>query len=65
MPKYSELKREHRKAGCKIRREGANHEIWYSPITKQEFPMSRHDNEEVKPGTEKAIRKQSGVYKKH
>ena len=64
MPRYAELKREHKKAGCYFKREGANHEIWYSPITGREFPMSRHNGEEVPKGTEMAIRKQSGVYKK-
>lgn len=64
MAKGSELKREHRKAGCRFKRQGSNHEIWYSPITNQDFPMTRHDNEEVPPGTERAIRRQSGVYKK-
>ena len=64
MPKVSELKRELKDAECWLKRQGSNHEIWHSPITNRDFPMSRHDNEEVPPGTERAIRRQSGVYKK-
>ena len=64
MPKYAELKREIKKVGCRFDHEGGNHEIWYSPITDEFFPMSRHDQEEVPVGTEKSIRKKAGVPKK-
>lgn len=59
--KYSEVKRKLQKAGCYCEREGANHEIWYSPLTGREFPVSRHNSEEAKTGTIKSITKQSGV----
>lgn len=56
----SELKKKLKKAGCKLVREGKNHEIWYSPITDQEFPVSRH-KEELKKGTAEGIMKQAGL----
>lgn len=48
-------------AGCYKIREGANHEIWYSPITGSRFPLSRHGSKELANGTVKAIRKQAGI----
>lgn len=64
MSKFAELKREFSKAGCRFISEGTNHEWWYSPITGERFQMGRHDQEEVPPGTEKALRKKAGVPKK-
>ena len=64
MPKFAELKRELRQAGCYKKSEGGNHEWWYSPITGERFQMGRHNQQEVKPTTEKSIRKQAGVPKK-
>ena len=63
MPKYAELKCELRKAGC-YPIDNSKHQHWYSPITKTTFQISHHDREEVAPGTEHSIRKQSGVKKK-
>ena len=59
--KYSELKRLLRRDGCSICRQGANHEIWFSPKTERRFPVSRHDSEEVYTGTLKDIVRQSGI----
>ncbi|MFR8916401.1 MAG: type II toxin-antitoxin system HicA family toxin [Oscillospiraceae bacterium] len=59
--RYSELEKELRKAGCKIRREGASHSIWYSPITGKQFPVGRHRSEEVPTGTLKAIKRDAGL----
>lgn len=64
MPKFAELKREFRQAGCYKKSEGGNHEWWYSPITGENFQMGRHDGEEVKKGMEIKLRKQAGVPKK-
>lgn len=64
MPRYGELKREFRKAGCKKVHEDTRHEKWQSPMTGEEFEMGRHDNGEVKKGTEMKLRKQAGVPKK-
>ncbi len=59
--KYSEIKRRLIKAGCYIYRQGAGHEIWYSPITDRLFPVSRHNSEEAVNKTKKSIEIQSGV----
>lgn len=59
--RYSELKRDLRKAGCYMTREGGRHEIWYSPKTEQFFPVGRHDGEEVPPGTLKSIKQAAGL----
>ncbi|MBQ9249069.1 MAG: type II toxin-antitoxin system HicA family toxin [Oscillospiraceae bacterium] len=59
--RYSELKKELRKAGCSLHHEGGNHEIWFSPITGKFFPVSRHNTEEVRTGTLKSIRQAAGL----
>ena len=64
MPKYAEFERELKQAGCYFHHEGGEHEVWYSPITGLTFRISRHKQQEVPRGTEKAIRNQSGVPKK-
>ncbi|MDR3021847.1 MAG: type II toxin-antitoxin system HicA family toxin [Clostridiales bacterium] len=61
--KYSELKRLLKENNCKLVREGANHEVWYSPKTDGEFVVGRHNNQEVRTGTLHAIYKQSGINK--
>lgn len=63
MSKYAELKRDLRAAGC-YRVRNSKHQEWYSPITKENFQVSHHDQQEVPKGTEKAIRKAAGVPKK-
>lgn len=60
--KYGKLLSELSDAGCYLVRHGANHDIWYSPITKRKFPLPRHGTaKDVPPGTERAIRIASGV----
>lgn len=59
--KYSELKKLLKQNGCRVDREGAGHEIWYSPITNKTFPVGRHDTKEVANGTLKMILKQAGL----
>lgn len=59
--KYSEVKRILTAAGCYCDSQGANHEWWYSPITKRHFPVSRHKTEDAKGKTLKSISEQSGV----
>lgn len=59
--RYSELIRELKKAKCRVVREGANHTLWYSPITGKTFPVSRHKNEEVPNGTLKSIKRDAGL----
>ncbi len=61
MPKVSEKKRQLRAAGCYKIREGANHEIWYSPITGKRFTVPRHDAQELKTKTAESIDKEAGL----
>lgn len=59
--KYSELEKQLRKAGCTVFRQGANHTIWYSPITGNTFPVGRHSTEDVPKGTLNNIKKAAGL----
>lgn len=59
--RYSELEKALKKAGCEIRREGANHTMWYSPITGKIFPVSRHKTEEIPAGTLRSIKRDAGL----
>ena len=59
--RYSELEKELRKIKCQLRHEGANHEIWYSPVTGNQFTVSRHKAQEVPAGTLKSIKKAAGL----
>ena len=61
--KYSELYKELRAAGCYIVRAGKRHDMWYSPITGETFPVPRHKTQEIPPGTLKSIRKAAGLEK--
>lgn len=58
---YGELKRQLKKIGCTILREGGNHEIWYSPLTGKQFPVGHHSKEEVPSGTLNSIKRMSGL----
>ena len=53
--KYSELHKKLKEAGCYPLREGGNHPIWFSPLTGNKFPTSRHESQEVKAGTLNSI----------
>ncbi|MEA5135677.1 MAG: type II toxin-antitoxin system HicA family toxin [Candidatus Fimivivens sp.] len=59
--KIGELKKALKESGCYIIREGANHEIWYSPKTSQQFPVGRHDSKEINPKTLHSIKKAAGL----
>ncbi len=59
--RYAELKRQMRGIKCRVVREGANHELWYSPVTGKTFPVSRHDGQEVPAGTLKSIQRDAGL----
>jgi hypothetical protein len=55
------LKRLLRQAGCRLERQGkGDHEIWYSPITEQRFPV---DNKIKSQPTANGILKQAGLDK--
>jgi len=58
---YSELEKLLRRNGCRIDRPGANHDIWYSPITGKRFPVSRHKTQEVPKGTLANIKRDAGL----
>lgn len=59
--KYSELEKELRKIKCTIVRRGNNHNIWYSPVTGEKFPVSRHKTEDVPTGTLRSIKRAAGL----
>lgn len=59
--KISEMKRLLSKSGCYLTKQGANHEEWYSPVTKRKFMIPRHNSQELPTGTEKQIKKQAGL----
>ena len=58
---YSELKKILKKNDCYPVREGANHEIWYSPKTQKQFTIGRHQTQEIPTGTLKSIMKAAGI----
>ena len=59
--KTSELKRLLSRKGCYFVKHGTRHDRWYSPITRAEFSVPRHDAQEVGRNTLKAIKEQAGV----
>lgn len=59
--KVSELKKLLRASGCKLYREGRNHEIWFSPITGKKFQVPRHDSKEIATGTVNNIKRSAGI----
>jgi len=59
--KYSELERHLKNQGCYCVENGANHPIWYSPITNKIFPLSYHKSQEIRYGTLRGICKKAGV----
>ena len=59
--RYSELEKDLKRIGCYIVRQGANHSIWYSPVTEETFPVSRHKTEDVPIGTLKSIKRAAGL----
>lgn len=57
----AKLKRLLRQAGCRLERQGkGDHEIWYSSITNQRFPV---DNKIKSRHTANGILKQAGLEK--
>jgi predicted RNA binding protein YcfA (HicA-like mRNA interferase family) len=50
------------KRGCYFVRQGkGSHEIWYSPITQQEFSIPNHGAKEIGLGLERKIKKIAGI----
>ena len=60
----AELIRLLKKNGCCLVRNGANHDIYQSPITGKLFSVGRHAKEEVRTGTLKGILKDAGIQMK-
>ena len=58
---HGELKRKLKKIGCYKLCEGKRHEIWYSPKTGIQFPVGRHNSQEVKSGTLNSIKADAGL----
>ena len=52
------------KNGCRLIRQGSNHEIWESPITGEQFKLSRDRNKDLTPKAESELRKLAGLTKK-
>ena len=58
--KTSELIKFLKQYGCYFLRHGGNHDIWYSPITGNEFEVWRH-SKEIPTGTANSILKKAGI----
>lgn len=58
--KTQELIKLLRKNKCYILRSGSRHDIWYSEITKRQFPVPRHKTE-IAIGTLNSILKEAGL----
>ncbi len=58
--KNAELRKLLKKSKCSLIRHGSNHDIWYSPITGQQFAVPRH-KDEIKTGTAKSILRSAGI----
>lgn len=59
--KVSEVVRMLKASGCYVYRRGANHDIWYSPVTGKMFPVSRHKTEDLKHKTFESIKSKAGI----
>lgn len=61
MAKGSELIRLLKKAGCKLDKQGTNHEWWINPATGARFQIPRHKSQEINPKTLQTILKSAGL----
>ena len=55
--KFNQLSRRLNKAGCFVVRNGADHDIWFSPITDKQRPVPRHGSQEVPIGLLRKLEK--------
>jgi len=46
-----------------LKREGGNHDLYFSPLTGHTFPVPRHKTQELPMGTLSAILRQAGLEK--
>ena len=59
--KTSELVKILKKSKCQLSWNGANHDVWYSPITGKTFIVPRHPSQEIATGTANKILKIAGL----
>jgi len=59
--RVSEFKKLIAAIGCFKEREGGNHEIWRSPVTGNQFRLSRDANKDLTPKAEHQLRKLAGL----
>jgi len=59
--KASELTRLAKKRGCRIKRHGAEHDIWINPNTGSTARIPRHPSKEIATGTAHNIMKDLGL----
>ena len=59
----AELLRLLKKNGCTLVRNGGNHDIYFNPITGNQFHIGRHAKEEIPNGTLQNILKRAGLKK--
>ena len=59
--KASELTRMAKRNGCYIKRHGAEHDIWFNPITGCTAQIPRHGSKDVSKGTADRIKKDLGL----
>jgi predicted RNA binding protein YcfA (HicA-like mRNA interferase family) len=59
--KTSELAKMLKKAGCSLIKHGREHDLWYSPLTGETFPVARHQSQEIATGTVNNIFKAAGL----
>lgn len=59
--KTSELLKLLKESGCYKLRSGANHDIWFSPITNKTITIPRHGAKEIKTSTAHGILKNAGI----
>ncbi|MCM1226036.1 MAG: type II toxin-antitoxin system HicA family toxin [Clostridium sp.] len=58
---YGELIKKLKKSGCRLLRQGGNHEIWYNPRNNQKTQVERHKGKEIATGTVNKIFKDLGL----
>ncbi|WP_322784274.1 type II toxin-antitoxin system HicA family toxin [Photobacterium obscurum] len=57
----SDLIRDLKEIGCTLHRQGkGSHQIWYSPVTGQKFPVP-HPKQHLPVGTVRSIKKSAGL----
>ena len=59
--KVGELIRLVKRNECKIKRHGAEHDIWINPKTGKTAAIPRHNNKELTTGTAERIMKDLGL----